>query len=401
MLERRLGEMAEEINRFNDKLQEKYLLTMAEGVCIVDDPQLDIVTIQGRANEPRRPLSGASRAGVNVCAPSTPTTGRSRMLRERREIENRMEAALAAGESELHLQPKVELRWNSVAGAEALVRWRDRTRDCSPQRVHPAFFEQKRLHRLKVDLYVSLSRSAGCCVIVAGRGEKPMPISVNLSRVLSAQPGYPRPVRRDPGQIRRAARLLEFELTETVAFENAEALRMVLGEFHQRGYRCSLDDFGSGYSSLNMPWRSEHRRHQAGPDLLAPRRGRTTGGLRVQSVAGAGAQTENPRPSARECRAWPWQAGISAGGPAATWCRALPSPGPCRWRILRIGLFRETCPHGADGIGVNVHRQKYNLWSRAAGLLTGRPNFGILNVSYMTDGSGITTRSIAAGSDGT
>ena len=45
---------------------------------------------------------------------------------------------------------------------------------------------------------------------------------------------------------------MEFELTERVAFESLELLRGVVDDIHARGFRCSMDDFGSGYSSLNV-----------------------------------------------------------------------------------------------------------------------------------------------------
>ena len=45
---------------------------------------------------------------------------------------------------------------------------------------------------------------------------------------------------------------IEFELTETLVFGDPELFVGVINELHEHGYRCSLDDFGSGYSSLNM-----------------------------------------------------------------------------------------------------------------------------------------------------
>ena len=48
------------------------------------------------------------------------------------------------------------------------------------------------------------------------------------------------------------ADLLEIELTETLVFENMETLIHIIDEIHKIGFTCSLDDFGSGYSSLNM-----------------------------------------------------------------------------------------------------------------------------------------------------
>ena len=49
-----------------------------------------------------------------------------------------------------------------------------------------------------------------------------------------------------------ASHLLEFELTETVVFENLELLKNVIAQIHAAGFQCSMDDFGSGYSSLNV-----------------------------------------------------------------------------------------------------------------------------------------------------
>ena len=46
--------------------------------------------------------------------------------------------------------------------------------------------------------------------------------------------------------------MIEIELTETVVFENLELLKNVIDEIHEFGYLCSMDDFGSGYSSLNV-----------------------------------------------------------------------------------------------------------------------------------------------------
>lgn len=248
LLEERLGGMAEEINRFNDGREDKYLLTLAEGIYVVDEPELDIVTIQGRANEAREFAKQREPGSINICAFYT-DDGRSRMLREK-EIENRMEAALRAGEFEVYLQPKVELRWNSVAGAEALVRWRDPERGLLPPGEFIPLFERNGFI-VKVDLFVFEE----VCKLLRrwlDEGKRPVPISVNLSRVHLRYLDLLAPYDEILARYGVPPELIEFELTETVAFENTEALKVVLGQFHQRGYRCSLDDFGSGYSSLNM-----------------------------------------------------------------------------------------------------------------------------------------------------
>ena len=79
-----------------------------------------------------------------------------------------------------------------------------------------------------------------------------MPISVNFSRVHLYDPCF-----LDRFEcIRKAhevpASLIELELTETVVFENPKLLGDVIDQLHKAGYSCSMDDFGSGYSSLNV-----------------------------------------------------------------------------------------------------------------------------------------------------
>ena len=248
VLEGRLRGMAEEINAFNEGRQDKYLLTLAEGVYVVDEPGLNIVTIQGRANEAREYAKQEKPGGVNVCAFYT-ADERSRMVREK-EIENRMEAALAAGEFEVYLQPKVELRWNSVAGAEALVRWRDRSGELLPPGEFIPLFERNGFI-VKIDLFV-FEQVCGLLRKWLDEGRRPVPISVNLSRIHLRSLDILAPYDEILARYGVPPELIEFELTETVAFENTEALKLVLNDFHRRGYRCSLDDFGSGYSSLNM-----------------------------------------------------------------------------------------------------------------------------------------------------
>ena len=81
---------------------------------------------------------------------------------------------------------------------------------------------------------------------------RPIPVSVNLSRMHLRDPRF-----LDRFEAIRIAHgvpaaLIEFELTETLVFEDPQMLSGVIDRIHQAGYTCSMDDFGSGYSSLNV-----------------------------------------------------------------------------------------------------------------------------------------------------
>lgn len=87
---------------------------------------------------------------------------------------------------------------------------------------------------------------------VARDGLMLLPVSVNLSRMHLRDPRF-----LDRFEAIRIAHgvpaaLIEFELTETLVFEDPQMLSGVIDRIHQAGYTCSMDDFGSGYSSLNV-----------------------------------------------------------------------------------------------------------------------------------------------------
>ena len=102
-----------------------------------------------------------------------------------------------------------------------------------------------------MDLYVFEQ----VCILLRGwldKGVKPVPISVNMSRAHLAHADFLDAYEAIRSEYSVPPELLEIELTETLVFTNPEMLFQVIDQIHRRGYRCSMDDFGSGYSSLNL-----------------------------------------------------------------------------------------------------------------------------------------------------
>ncbi|MEG2119061.1 MAG: EAL domain-containing protein, partial [Pseudoflavonifractor sp.] len=83
-------------------------------------------------------------------------------------------------------------------------------------------------------------------------GYEPMRISVNCSRVHLKTPDFLEQYRILADRYAVPPKLLEIELTENVVFEDVVHLTRVIEEIHALGFSCSMDDFGSGYSSLNL-----------------------------------------------------------------------------------------------------------------------------------------------------
>lgn len=242
----RLRSVADAVNAFNASSDTPYLVKLDCGVLAVEEG-LDIVVARDRANTARK---SADVQTDQLCSVSFfSDVEHDRLMREK-EMENSMERALADGEFVVHLQPKISLETGEAVGAEALVRWDSPQRGLVPPDEFIPFFERNGFV-IKVDLAVFEQ----VCALIRSwldDGLKPLPVSVNLSPLHLSRPDFLAAFEEVRERYGVPAELLEFELTERVAFKSLELLRGVVDDIHARGFRCSMDDFGSGYSSLNV-----------------------------------------------------------------------------------------------------------------------------------------------------
>lgn len=249
-MEKRMELLGERINYFNLELNEKhrYYLPVLQGVYVVEDCAQEVITIQDRANVARKSNKRARLGRLNTCTFYDDLY--QEQLRREKDIDNHMESALKNGEFVIYLQPKVELRWNSVAGAEALVRWQDPERGLvQPDEFIPLF--ERSGFIVKLDRYVFEQ----VCMLQRqwlDAGRKPVVVSLNISRSNVADPTFLDEYVRIKEEYRIPDGLLELELTETLFLENELLLLALMERIQRAGFLCSLDDFGSGYSTLSL-----------------------------------------------------------------------------------------------------------------------------------------------------
>lgn len=166
------------------------------------------------------------------------------------ELENRQEEALQNKEFFMYLQPKYNPLTNQMTGVEALVRWI--TKDLGilyPDQYIPLFESNGFI--IKLDQFIFEEACRFLCEM-QNMGMKPIPVSVNLSRVNLGLDHFILKFVEICSRYGIDHKLLEFEITENLIYENLEHLNEIIREIHSYGFRVSMDDFGSGYSSLNM-----------------------------------------------------------------------------------------------------------------------------------------------------
>ena len=166
-------------------------------------------------------------------------------------IEAMMESALENREFRLFLQPKYDVKHDCIHSAEALVRWFDTEKGeyKFPGEFIPLFetngFIVKLDHFVYIEVLEYLSHATE-------RGDKVVPISVNVSRVTATSPDF---INFYVGNKKKYGILDNFitlELTESFAMEDYDKISTIISALHNSGMRCSIDDFGSGYSSFSI-----------------------------------------------------------------------------------------------------------------------------------------------------
>lgn len=171
-------------------------------------------------------------------------------IKERRNIEANMLSALENGEFHVFYQPKVNIATGKVVGAEALVRWiRPDGEIISPGRFIPIFEENGFITEMDFAIY----RTAIADIKRWLREGIEVPlVSLNVSRHHLADDNFCQKLNALVDSIGVPHELIELEITESLLTENLDKLVETVTWFKDKGFRISIDDFGSGYSSLNL-----------------------------------------------------------------------------------------------------------------------------------------------------
>lgn len=220
-------------------------IVMRWGIYEIDDRSISVEQMCDRAQLATVSIKGQYNNFFAVYDDSL----RSKMLREKA-IADSMETALNENQFIVYLQPKYSLNDESMTGAEALVRWNHpKWGIISPGEFIPLFEKNGFIYRL--DKYVW---EKVCCLLSQWKKEgRPLvQISVNVSRADLYQPDLVDTILNLIKKYDIEPEYLHLEITETAYAENSYQIISVVEELHKQGFCIEMDDFGSGYSSLNM-----------------------------------------------------------------------------------------------------------------------------------------------------
>lgn len=171
-------------------------------------------------------------------------------------IENIFPSALKNEEFKVYYQPKISLKEGyKLAGAEALCRWFHDGKIIYPNEFIPILEQSSNICEL--DFYI-----LDCVCKDIKRwltnNKQPVKISVNLSRKHLTDYDLLNHIVRIIDKYNIPHKYIEIELTETITDVDFKDLKRIVNGLHEFGISSSVDDFGIGYSSLNLireiPW---------------------------------------------------------------------------------------------------------------------------------------------------
>ena len=165
-------------------------------------------------------------------------------------VESNMQQALDSNCFEMVLQPKVDLDTNLVVSAEALVRWKLEDGTYLPPSSFVGIFEKNRFCS-KLDFYM-LRKAIQQIRKWIDMGIQPVNISVNQSKIVFYHENYISELQSLLREYDVSASYITLEVLESTVIEDFKLFNQILSEVKKLGFSVSLDDFGSGYSSLNV-----------------------------------------------------------------------------------------------------------------------------------------------------
>lgn len=166
------------------------------------------------------------------------------MVRENARIEQALRNAVANNDVTPHFQPIISLQDGKLLGFESLARWIDPELGfVSPAKFIPLAEERGIIAALTESLLLQAARAAA-------EWPQDLFLSFNLSSIQLVDPATAQNIKEIIGRAGLPPHRLEIEVTETAMMSDPETASMVIDELHKCGIRISMDDFGTGQSSL-------------------------------------------------------------------------------------------------------------------------------------------------------
>lgn len=244
----RLQKVKEDVEKCIQKVTGDYM-QLQIGIYYIPTNVIDIRTGMNYANQALEFLDSNNENGIKVYDETL-----QNLVKERHDRETLLESVNFDTDFVAFYQPKVDIRDGKIVGAEALVRFKDPTAGGAikaPGFFVPYYEQTGKITELDFFVYEAV------CKLLRRRLDAGLPvvtISCNFSRMHFMKAGFADRFEAMLDKYNISKELIEVEITETLVVEELEhqIAKESFDELKERGIHLSIDDFGSGYSSLGI-----------------------------------------------------------------------------------------------------------------------------------------------------
>lgn len=219
-----------------------FYVSFSAGVALAPDHGKDYITLLRHADSA---LSMAKRKGKDqmVIFDDEMVT----MITQQTELLNQLRNAIPNHEFSLHYQPLIDLKDNSIVGAEALIRWHNKVKGYIPPLEFISLSEKNGyIKEITEWVFYQVAKD----ISKWPKGNKDFKISVNISAVMLIHDSFLKYLNKWIKQYQIDCNQLVLEITETAVITDIDRSIHVLLQLKKLGFIIALDDFGTGYSSL-------------------------------------------------------------------------------------------------------------------------------------------------------
>lgn len=224
----------------------KYQIPIKIGVCPIEkyDPDTNLSLYIDRANIAKKNLPGNGNYIRYF------TLEMKDKLNIQNSIEIEMVQALRRGDFIVYYQPKYELKNDTIIGAEALVRWNHKEQGIiSPGIFIPLFEKNGFIVDLDFYVYEEVMKKLSERIKMK---ERIVPVSMNVSRCHLGDNKFVEKLEALVDKYQIPKEYIEMEITESIFSQKDSSAVSLVNDLKKHGFAISMDDFGSGYSSLNL-----------------------------------------------------------------------------------------------------------------------------------------------------
>ena len=226
------------------ELERQYSLTIQSGIYLVRDRSLPISMMCDRAGTACRNIRDNMVKQFSYYNDEEAEKELEELM-----LIREMVKAVKGGQFHIVLQPIFDVKTEQAVSAEALVRWKHPEKGVISPGIFVPLFEKSGLIS-KLDMFVC---EEACRVLAKLKkdGVPICPISVNISRVDFCEPDLVKRINEMTEKYGLDKKYIKIEVTESAYTQNPQEIIQQVIDFRSQGYEVLMDDFGSGYSSLN------------------------------------------------------------------------------------------------------------------------------------------------------